>query len=497
MNAPAPVVHSVQHDETLQQPTVAEDRVNNTYNHNQTSLGSHGEGHGGPWNQRLSESHQPSVQTNEEKAELVSPAPEGPDGGLQGWLQVVAAFLLVLDGFGFITAFGVFQTHYRTLWSKDVISDMDISWIGSMQIFLLFLLGTVSGRLIDAGYFRMTLIAGSIFQVGGVFAASFSSQYWQFLLSQGIATGIGNGMHFTGLVWLVSLYFTKKRGLALGISSCGAPVGAVIFTIIAREMIDTIGYQWTLRTMGFLILANSIIIFLIARPKKATRTGGPLLELSAFTELPYLLFTVGMFLALLGVYFAYYYVRTWKIPYGSLVRQQLTHCQVPNFGRDKLNLTQDEALTVLIVMSAVGIIGRLIPPYFADKSIKPLRTLVISLLLSSLNIFAWIAVSSTAGLYVWVVAYSFTANAVQTLFTASMGEVTSDMSKLGVRIGMVFTVVSFACLVGNPIGGALVNNNGGVYTYAQIFAGTSMLVGGLLVALAKMKQVGQKEFWRI
>ncbi|GKT93551.1 major facilitator superfamily transporter [Colletotrichum tofieldiae] len=461
MNAPAPVVHSVQHDETLQQPTVAEDRVNNTYNHNQTSLGSHGEGHGGPWNQRLSESHQPSVQTNEEKAELVSPAPEGPDGGLQGWLQVVAAFLLVLDGFGFITAFGVFQTHYRTLWSKDVISDMDISWIGSMQIFLLFLLGTVSGRLIDAGYFRMTLIAGSIFQVGGVFAASFSSQYWQFLLSQGIATGIGNGMHFTGLVWLVSLYFTKKRGLALGISSCGAPVGAVIFTIIAREMIDTIGYQWTLRTMGFLILANSIIIFLIARPKKATRTGGPLLELSAFTELPYLLFTV------------------------------------PNFGRDKLNLTQDEALTVLIVMSAVGIIGRLIPPYFADKSIKPLRTLVISLLLSSLNIFAWIAVSSTAGLYVWVVAYSFTANAVQTLFTASMGEVTSDMSKLGVRIGMVFTVVSFACLVGNPIGGALVNNNGGVYTYAQIFAGTSMLVGGLLVALAKMKQVGQKEFWRI
>ncbi|KZL78857.1 major facilitator superfamily transporter [Colletotrichum incanum] len=477
VNAPAPIVHSLQHDETLQQPTVAEDRVNNIYNHNQTSMGNHGEGHAGPLSQRLSEGHQPSLQTNEEKAELVSPAPEGTDGGFQGWLQVVAAFLLVLDGFGFITAFGVFQTHYRTLWSKDVISDMDISWIGSMQIFLLFLLGTVSGRLIDAGYFRMTLMAGFVFQIGGVFAASFASQYWQFLLSQGIATGIGNGMHFTGLVWLVSQYFSKKRGLALGISSCGAPIGAVIFTIIAREMIDTTGYQWTLRTMGFLILANSIIIFLIARPKKATRTGGPLLELSAFTELPYLLFTVGMFLALLGVYFAYYYV--------------------PNFGRDKLHLTQDEALTVLIVMSAVGILGRLIPPFFADKSIKPLRTLVISLLLSSLNLFAWIAVSSTAGLYVWVVAYSFTANAVQTLFTASMGEVTSDMSKLGVRIGMVFTVVSFACLVGNPIGGALVNNNGGVYTYAQIFAGTSMLVGGLLVALAKMKQVGQKEFWRI
>ncbi|EFQ36190.1 major facilitator superfamily transporter [Colletotrichum graminicola] len=435
------------------------------------------EGRASPRSQVLSETRQPSLHNDEEKKQLVSQPPDGPDGGLQGWLQVVAAFLLVLDGFGFITAFGVFQTHYRDNILPDSVTDRDISWIGSMQIFLLFLLGTVSGRLIDAGHFRITLIVGFVFQIGGVFAASFASQYWQFLLSQGIATGIGNGMHFTGLVWLVSQYFTKKRGLALGISSCGAPIGAVIFTIIARQMIDKPGYKWTLRTMGFLVLADSIIIFLIARPKAATRKGGPLLELSAFKELPYLLFTIGMFFALLGVYFAYYYV--------------------PNFGRNKLNLLPNEALTVLIVMSAVGIIGRLIPPFIADKSIKPLRTLVISLLLSSLNLFAWIAVSSTAGLYVWVAAYAFTANAVQTLFTASMGEVTSDMSKLGVRIGMVFTVVSFACLVGPPIGGSLVDINHDDYTYAQIFAGASMLLGGLLVAMAKIKQVGLKQFWRI
>ncbi|KAK1972311.1 major facilitator superfamily transporter [Colletotrichum sublineola] len=437
------------------------------------------DGQANPRTPLVTESYQPSLHVlhgDDSKEELVPKAPDGPDGGLRGWLQVVAAFLLVLDGFGFITAFGVFQTHYRTIFPESV-TDRDISWIGSMQIFLLFLLGTISGRLVDAGHFRITLIVGFVFQTGGVFAASFCSQYWQFLLSQGIATGIGNGMHFTGLVWLVSQYFTKRRGLALGLSSCGAPIGAVVFTIIARQMIDKAGYQWTLRTMGLLILGDSIIVFLLARPKAAMRKGGPLLELSAFKELPYLLFTIGMFFALLGVYFAYYYV--------------------PNFARDKLHLSPDEALTVLIVMSAVGILGRLIPPYIADRSIKPLRTLVISLFLSSLNLFAWIAVSSTAGLYVWVIAYAFTANAMQTLFTASMGEVTSDMSKLGVRIGMVFTVVSFACLVGSPIGGSLVDLNHDDYTYAQIFAGASMLLGGMLVATAKIKQVGMKQFWRI
>ncbi|EXF81625.1 major facilitator superfamily transporter [Colletotrichum fioriniae PJ7] len=472
---PLPVVHTVQYDEHHQLAPSHHHAHTTTYNHKQAIMSNNDEHHVRPQSQTLSEGQQRSLQADEEKAELVPPIIDGPDGGLQGWLQVLVAFLLVLDGFGFITAFGVFQASYVKILPDS--STSDISWIGSMQIFLLFLLGTLSGRLIDAGHFRITLITGIVFQVGGIFGASFSSKYWHFLLSQGIATGIGNGMHFTALVWLVSQYFTKRRGLALGISSCGAPIGAVIFTIIAREMIPRTGIQWTLRTMGFLVLADSIVIYLIARPKAATRKGGPLLELTAFKELPYLLFTVGMFFALLGVYFAYYYV--------------------PLFSRNKLGLDDSGALTVLIVMSAVGIIGRLVPPYLADKSIKPLRTLVISLLLSSLNVFAWIAVSSMAGLYAWVIAYAFTANAVQTLFTASMGEVTSDMSKLGVRIGMVFTIVSFACLAGPPIGGSLVGLNHGDFLYAQLFAGASMLLGGLLVALAKIKQVGQKNFWRI
>ncbi|KAK4120750.1 major facilitator superfamily transporter [Parathielavia appendiculata] len=418
-------------------------------------------------------SHLP-LPLDEEKAKLVWSVQDGPDGGRRGWIQVVAAFLLVLDGFGFITAFGVFQAYYVKLLPQ---SPSEISWIGSVQIFLLFLLGTISGRAIDAGHFRSTVLLGFVFQLGGVFGASFSSQYWQFLLSQGIATGIGNGLHFTALVWLVSQYFTKRRGLALGFSSCGAPIGAVVFTVIARELIPRVGIQWTLRVMGFIILSNSIAIYLLARPKKATRKSGPFLELSAFREPPYLFFCIGMFFAMLGVYFAYYYV--------------------PLFGRNELGLGDDGALLILIIMSAVGITGRLIPPFLADRFFKPLRTLVASLLLSSLNVFAWTAVSSTAGLTAWVVAYAFTANAVQTLFTASMGEVTSDMTKLGVRIGMIFTLISLACLAGPPIGGCLVQYGNGDFLYAQIFAATCMLVGGLLVAVAKVKQVGWKGVWRM
>jgi hypothetical protein len=40
---------------------------------------------------------------------------------------------------------------------KDTGPPSDISWIGSIQIFLLFFIGTFSGRATDAGYFRFTL----------------------------------------------------------------------------------------------------------------------------------------------------------------------------------------------------------------------------------------------------------------------------------------------------------------------------------------------------
>jgi hypothetical protein len=41
----------------------------------------------------------------------------------------------------------------------------DISWIGSIQVFLLFFIGTFTGRLTDAGYFRQVFMVGSF--IGG------------------------------------------------------------------------------------------------------------------------------------------------------------------------------------------------------------------------------------------------------------------------------------------------------------------------------------------
>ena len=59
-------------------------------------------------------------------------------------------FLLTVNAFGFISAFGVFQAKYIDTF---LMSLSYISWIGSTPVFLLSFFGTTTGRLIDASYF--------------------------------------------------------------------------------------------------------------------------------------------------------------------------------------------------------------------------------------------------------------------------------------------------------------------------------------------------------
>ena len=53
-----------------------------------------------------------------------------------------------------MNSFGVFQTYYVDFLGRSV---SDVSWIGSIQVFLTFFIGTFTGRLTDAGYFRPVL----------------------------------------------------------------------------------------------------------------------------------------------------------------------------------------------------------------------------------------------------------------------------------------------------------------------------------------------------
>ena len=229
-----------------------------------------------------------------------------PDGGLKAWTQALMCHLVVFNTWGSISSFGVFQAYYVTALGRP---PSDISWVGSVQILLLFLVGTFSGRAMDAGYYRVVLVSGSLFVTIGIFMTSLSTQYWQLFLAQGVCQGLGDGLLFCPTIALLSTYFVEKRAFAISLAACGGATGGMVFPAIVQHLLPKIGFPWTVRVIGFVILFNFAIIIALARTRISPRTTGPIIDWAAFKESPYVLFTIGSFFFFWGLYFAYFYVR--------------------------------------------------------------------------------------------------------------------------------------------------------------------------------------------
>lgn len=123
-----------------------------------------------------------------------------------------------------MSTFGTFQTIYESGRLKEQ-SPFQISVIGSLQTFLMVFLGIFVGPIYDAGFFRTLLTVGSSLVVLGTVFQSLSTQYWQFIITQGVMVGIGMGCLSTLSIALPSLWFTSKLPIVNGIATSGSGLG--------------------------------------------------------------------------------------------------------------------------------------------------------------------------------------------------------------------------------------------------------------------------------
>ncbi|KAI0901994.1 MFS general substrate transporter [Annulohypoxylon nitens] len=406
-----------------------------------------------------------SSQSESETAPIDPP----PDGGF-GWLQVFVGHLALFNTFGWFNSYGIFQDYYTEELHLPLSA---VSWTGSVQVFLLALIGMFSGRLFDAGYFRSLIAIGSALQLLAVFTASAATEYWQLLLAQGFCGGLGAGILYCPIISNVATYFRQKRALAIGITTSGAATGGTIFPIIAQQLPGKIGFPWTMRVMGFVILFNATVVLIFARSRLSPRSRGPFVEWAAFKELPYTFYTAGAFCLLMGVYLTYNYINT--------------------YGRTIIGMSAETSLNTLFIANAVGVPGRIIPALVSDAYFGPFRTLVPLAIGSSILYFGWIGIRDESSLYVFAVLSGLVNGGVQAISMAGLPSLTKDLSKVGVRSGMIMTVGSIGCLCGPPIAGALVDAADGRFLYMQIWAGCIMLLSAFFVAAswyARTKQGG-------
>ena len=138
----------------------------------------------------------------------------------------------------------------------------------------------------------------------------------------------------------------------------------------------------------------------------------------------------------------------------------------------------------------MGYVGRVLPNILADRYFGGLNGIIPCVLGSGVLLFVWSGVHNQAGQITFVVFYGLFASGVQSMFTVALSSLTNDLSRVGTRIGMCFTVVSVAALTGPPIAGVLIQAGGGHYLYAQVWGGSVVFAGGLVLIAARICKTG-------
>ncbi|KAM0426463.1 hypothetical protein ACHAPT_008154 [Fusarium lateritium] len=384
-----------------------------------------------------------------------------PDGGTRAWLQVVAGCLINALTWGYSASFGVYQLYYTTEFD---FSPSQVSWVGSIQVFLTFFVGVLSGRSADAGLAQQTVLVGCFMGVFGTFMTSLATKYWQIFLAQGLCTGLGMGLMYMPTVAVISSYFQKKRALALTTSASGSGVGSIVFPLVVQNLQTKIGFAWAVRVQAFIALFFTVIIISLLRPRLPPRKSGPLVELRAFLEPSYSFFTAGMFFIFWALYFAFFYINT--------------------YATSKIGVSGATAANLLVIINAVGIPSRPLLGYLSDRWYNPLPTLVVASTFLACMLFVWIPVKSLGGMYAWVVLYGIATGGTQGIFVGALASLTKDPTKMGTRFGMVCSVLAFATLAGPPTAGGIIESMKGSFVGAQGWAGAVTATGTLFIAAA-------------
>ncbi|KAG8159791.1 hypothetical protein KVR01_010428 [Diaporthe batatas] len=357
-----------------------------------------------------------------------------PNGGIEAWLQVLGSWVTLVATWGLVNTFGVYQTYYETTLLTSSSSSA-ISWIGSLQASLLMLIGVVAGPLYDAGYFRHLLISGLFLIVLGQFMTSLGTEYWQLLLAQGICVGVGMGFIMLPSTAILSQYFTTRRAFVIGISSSGSPLAGIIFPVIFSRLVPRIGFGWATRVIAFILLGLSAIpiTFMRTRVPPSGRKRA-LIDGSALRDPAFVLFMVAGFFMFLCLYTAFFYIQLFA---------EMHH------------LSSAEFSPYLVTLLNVGsVFGRIIPNYLADK-VGSVNMAIVCATVSAVLAYGWLGIHNLGGLVVFALLYGAFSGGIVSVLPSAIITMSPDMSRVGTRLGMMFTLTGFSILVGTPIAGAI------------------------------------------
>ncbi|KAJ7626267.1 MFS general substrate transporter [Mycena polygramma] len=411
-------------------------------------------------------------------SQAVIPPHAMDEGGWRAWMTVVGAALALFSTFGVALAFGVFQDFY----TREYLSEKtpsDISWIGSTQLFLDFAIGLPSGRLHDAGHFRLLMASGTLLYIFSFFMLSITQphHYYQVFLCQGIGMGLALGLIIVPAVSVPSHYFRARRSLVMGIVFAGSSFGGVLVPIMVNNLIKNHGFPWAIRITAFTIMGLLILSNLLMTPRYPPRLASvpTIRTIEFFKDVPFLIAVSGASLVYLGLFFPYFYLQLFSVLQG---------------------IDETSAFYSLTVLNIATILGRTLPNAIADRY-GAINVLIPMTATAGALVFAMLGVSTTAGMFVFALVYGFFSGSFPSLLTAVLAGFSRSVHEIGTRIGVGMAVIGLALLIGNPITGALLTPPKYTWWAAITFSGVVMLAGVMLLVVARQLAAKERGTWRL
>ncbi|KAF9443207.1 MFS general substrate transporter [Macrolepiota fuliginosa MF-IS2] len=392
---------------------------------------------------------------------------EFPDGGWRAWLVVFGGMCNTFSTFGYVNSWGIFQAYYQETLLKD-FSPSNIAWIGSIQYALIFLPGLIVGRLFDLGHFRSVFLSSSVILILSTFLIAQCTEYWHFLLCQGIATGIAAGGIFGSSNPIIAHWFKKKRGRALGYMAIGSSLGGTIIPIAAKNLLPRVGFPWTMRIIGFILLVVVGTCNLTMKPRlPPVNIKGGLLNLAAFNDAAFTVYCISSLTTFLGIYTVLTYV---------------------NVSATQLGSSPDLAFYFVSFANASSVFGRWAAGLLADK-IGPLNVMIPFTFFAGILTYAWPFTRSTSSLVVVTLIYGFCSGTFVSLLSNPIMNFGGE-GDAGRRIGMFMTITALGALAGPPISGAINASTGG-FEAVGLYAGSAVVVGVLCLLTVRYLVLGR------
>ncbi|HVP08971.1 MAG TPA: MFS transporter [Burkholderiales bacterium] len=126
--------------------------------------------------------------------------------------------------------------------------------------------GILMGRLSDRFGVMVPVLVGATGLSLGFLAAGNAASLWQFALANGLLIGmLGASAGFAPLVADTSLWFTRRRGIAVAICASGNYLAGAAWPTVLQHYFDTVGWRATFTGIGIFCFATIVPLALVLR----------------------------------------------------------------------------------------------------------------------------------------------------------------------------------------------------------------------------------------